>query len=95
MWHQVYHLEPSFAIAGQYMNSDNEMGIYNHILSWCTRGNDECSTDNSEGIATYLSSKGFLNLKPKDRIAAVIRRGLRLQHGKRTGGLLFKELYRN
>jgi hypothetical protein len=88
----VYHLEPSVAIAGQYMNTDNEMGIYNHILSWCTHGNEECSTDNSEA---YLSSEGFLNLKPKDRIAAVIRRGLRLQHGKRIGGVLFKELYQN
>lgn len=77
------------------MNTDNEMGVYNHILSWCAHGNEECSADNSEGIATYLSSKGFLNLKPKDRIAAVIRRGLRLQHGKRTGGVLFKELYQN
>mmetsp|Transcript_71938 Transcript_71938/g.203912 ORF Transcript_71938/g.203912 Transcript_71938/m.203912 type:complete len:514 (+) Transcript_71938:408-1949(+) len=33
-WHQTYHIEPSVAIAGQYLNANNEEDVYNHILEW-------------------------------------------------------------
>lgn len=86
MWHQVYHLESSVAIAGQFMNSGNELGIFKHILKWC------CGNNISD-YEEFISSNEFLQLSAKDRIAFVIRKGLQGQHGKERGDLLFNELF--
>ena len=34
-WHQTYHLEPSVALAGQYLNSQNSRAVVSHICDWC------------------------------------------------------------
>jgi len=34
-WHQVYHLEPSIAVAGQYCNRANKRRVFSHILKHC------------------------------------------------------------
>ena len=34
-WHQVYHLDNSIGIAGQYCNEEVKDGVFRHILTWC------------------------------------------------------------
>ncbi|CAM9791432.1 unnamed protein product, partial [Laminaria digitata] len=34
-WHQVYHLEPSVAVASQYMDHRVRHRVFRHILDWC------------------------------------------------------------
>jgi len=33
-WHQTYALEPSLAVAGQYMNEGNSWRVMRHIAAW-------------------------------------------------------------
>jgi len=34
-WHQTYHLEPSVALAGQYLNANNIDRVRGHVYAWC------------------------------------------------------------
>jgi hypothetical protein len=34
-WHQVYHLEPSIAVASQYVNAAGKKRMFSHMLEWC------------------------------------------------------------
>lgn len=33
-WHQVYHVAPSIAVAGQYFNEDGKQRVFAHMLRW-------------------------------------------------------------
>ena len=33
-WHQVYHVTPSIAVAGQYFNEDGKQRVFGHMLRW-------------------------------------------------------------
>jgi hypothetical protein len=33
-WHQVYHVAPSIAVAGQYFNEDGKQRVFGHMLRW-------------------------------------------------------------
>jgi len=85
MWHQVYHLEPSIAVAGQLMNTANEQQVFRHMLSWCGQQQLEENKDELDRVMG-------LDLPVPDRIAEVIKKCLLLQH-QENGELLFKELY--
>lgn len=37
MWHQVYHLKPSVAIASQHMADANKNTVFQHIINWCAK----------------------------------------------------------
>jgi len=43
-WHQVYHLRPSIAVAGQYCNDYGKERMFRHMLRWCSQGSDEQGT---------------------------------------------------
>ena len=38
---QVYHLEPSIAVASQYINSNNKKQVFSHILRHCCSGSGD------------------------------------------------------
>jgi ribosomal protein L16 Arg81 hydroxylase len=93
MWHQVYHLEPSVAVAGQLMNEANEMGVYRHILEWCYSTDQSTAVEASTVIEEFLSDSKFLSMERRERIAAVIWKGLKAQHGKSSAQTFYSELY--
>lgn len=98
-WHQVYHLEPSIAIASQYVNTIGKDRTFNHILRWCS-GGAECDDvgENSVSDVSALRSKlpkDFNNQSEKDQIMSVIKTGLKVQHGLIKGSALMKKLLRN
>ena len=39
-WHQVYHLRPSIAVAGQYCNDFGKERMFRHMLRWCNQGSE-------------------------------------------------------
>lgn len=91
-WHQVYHLEPSIALASQYVNDVGKDTTYRHIFNWCRRGNDEGDV---EIPYIDLLPKGFETLSQREQVLSVIQTGLRLKHGRIKGSALMKKLLSN
>ena len=100
-WHQVYHLEPSIAIASQYVNSIGKDRTFNHILRWCSGGDESESDDVRENSFSDISSlrsklpKDFDSQSDKEQIMSVIKTGLKIQHGLIKGSALMKKLLRD
>lgn len=74
--YQVYHLEPSVAVASQFMDHRVRHGVFRHILDWC--GAAFCLDD-------LLLSSDFDALTPADQIREVLRAALVARHGPEKG----------
>lgn len=79
-WHQVYHLQPSIALAAQYMNEVVESRVLSHILSW--------TGSNSADLP-----ENFASMSDQEKIQCTLKVGLFNQHGHEKGSLYLKELY--
>ena len=88
-WHQVYHLEPSIAVASQYMNDIGKNVTFNHILKWC----QSSSVNGAEGrLSVNLLPRNFTSLSDREQVLSVIQTGLKLQHGRMKGSALMRRL---
>lgn len=79
---QVYHLEPSVAVASQYMDERVRDGVFRHILSWCG-----CGTTDS-----VLLSEGFETLEPSEQVMRVLKEALVARYGRGKGSRAFADL---
>eukprot|EP01038_Epipyxis_sp_PR26KG_P011706 gene11706-15671_t len=106
MWHQVYHLQPSIAIASQYINSCNKVIVYQHILDWCKEegkklfvqlpiqllAQDYVVLHYKTNDFYKLNSSEFQLLDVQEQIMSVIYSGLCLKYGIEEGNSLFQKL---
>lgn len=88
-WHQVYHLEPSIALASQYVNELGKDTTFRHILKWCSTGDSE---ENVGSSATATSLEEISSLPVQDQVMSIIKKGLKLQHGIVKGPALMRKL---
>ncbi|CAM9787815.1 unnamed protein product [Ectocarpus sp. 6 AP-2014] len=72
-WHQVYHLEPSLAVASQYMDFRVRDRVFRHMLDWCGASDD------------VLLSSRFESLALRDQIKEVLKVALVARHGGEKG----------
>lgn len=97
-WHQVYHLEPSIALASQYINSYGKDRTFKHILRWCSGSIDSEELKNEEDSSKNIRQdlpKNFDDLTDKDQVLAVLTAGLKQQHGRIKGSALMRKLMVN
>ena len=89
-WHQVYHLQPSIAIASQYINSNVKKQVFAHILKW----SHENPADNREVSPQMISTlpKDFEKMGDKEQVCTIIKSGLIERHGLEKGKALFLTL---
>lgn len=98
MWHQVYHLEPSIAVASQYLNSCNKQRVFRHILQWCSGSRPfsgkvtAIKSDKSLQQEVDLDGVEFGSLSDEEQVLSVLRSGLVLKHGLVNGKKLFSKL---
>ena len=78
-WHQVIHLEPSIAVAGQHMNAQNSRRVLQHMRDWCGLGQAPFPDD-------------FDLWTPPAQIEHVLREALAAQHGAEEGEFLYAQL---
>ena len=83
-WHQVYHLEPSIALAGQYFNNEVKENVFNHICSW-SNVNVDCKDDIKQRY-------GDENENMKYRILDTIEIALISQHGEDVGRKILDDI---
>lgn len=76
-WHQVYHLQPSIAVASQFCGEDIKQRVFDHILEW-------------SGEGAGLTGGG---LSPREQVQSVLRAALLRRHGPGPGERLFRQLY--
>lgn len=78
---QVYHLEPSVAVASQYMDHRVRHRVFDHILDWC-------------GVAeeSRPSPAQFGLLTPADQIREVLKVSLVARLGPEEGYKVFDKL---
>lgn len=88
-WHQTYHLEPSVALAGQYLNSNNEERVRSHVLSWC---GVEQEKDPAQPQGRGGGQGGEAAQAPRERVQEMLRLALAAQHGEVEGAKLFERL---
>ena len=81
-WHQVYHCEPSIAVAGQYANDNVKEGMFEHIMRWCS----------GKGLSSE-ERKNLPEMSGEEQVQAVIRNALIRKHGDDEGLILFDKLY--
>ena len=96
-WHQVYHLEPSIALASQYINTYGKDRTFKHILNWCSGSDTEelkIEEDSSRNVRQDLP-KNFDDLSDKEQVLAVLTAGLKQQHGRIKGSALMRKLMAN
>ena len=98
-WHQVYHLEPSIALASQYINSYGKDRTFKHILNWCrgSSNSEELKTEEEDSSKNVLQDlpRNFDDLTDKDQVLAVLTAGLKQQHGRIKGSALMRKLMAN
>ena len=44
-WHQVYHLEPSIAVAFQFIDERGKERVFAHIINWCKSSKADAGVD--------------------------------------------------
>ena len=79
-WHQVYHLQPSVAVAGQYVSRRTLRGMQEHMLRWCKGGDHGVDFDEWDKLAV------------QEQVRATIRKALELKHGAAAGGQMANDL---
>jgi hypothetical protein len=94
-WHQVYHLEPSIAVASQYVNDVGKERVFNHILKWCSSKVSEEHDKSDAPSGQYPFEAGFELMSEKEQVLSVIKTGLKLQHGRLKGPALMRKLLSN
>lgn len=67
-WHQVYHLEPSVAVASQYVNSYGKDRVFKHIYDYCS--NSGVDWNDSELKARIV------DMNERDQVVAVVGFGV-------------------
>jgi hypothetical protein len=73
-WHQVYHLTPSIAVAGQYCNDALKNRVFEHILKWCAQGQEEGQVlGQGQGQAEQDKKSLDSTESMQNRIAAFLR----------------------
>lgn len=82
--HQVYHLDPSVAVASQFMDHRVRLGVFRHILEWC-------DVDSSCSDESVLSSD-FNALPTVDQIREVLRVAFVSRYGEKEGLEVFASL---
>ena len=80
-WHQVYNLQPTVAVASQYMNEGSLDRVLDHMLSW-----------NSLTRRSGKLPRGFAALSPRARILTTIEACLVGRHGPNKGLRAFRRL---
>ena len=81
-WHQVYHLEPSIALAGQYFNDRVKENVFNHICEWCNLDRDK----------TWSSIYNGESVDIKKKVLGIIEMALISQHGNDEGKKIFDSI---
>lgn len=89
-WHQVYHMEPSVAVAGQYFNDHGKAKVFRHILAWCGSGSGKGEAEIAEVLLRELPRVE----RDRDQVLRVIELGLEWSQGPRGGKDLFDRLVR-
>lgn len=79
-WHQVYHLQPSVAVAGQYVNHHTFRGMQEHMFSWCGGGSHQ------------VNYSDFDKLSIREKVRLTIRKALELNYGSFEGAEMAKKL---
>ena len=80
-YHQVYHLQPSIALAAQYCNNVVADKVITHILEWCNVDRRILSEGKSKETDT------------KTKILSSLRCALVSRHGSDVGIQLYKDLF--
>ena len=79
-WHQVYHLQPSIALAAQYMNDVVASRVIDHIIAWT-------------GPRPADLPENFKMMSNYEKVTCAIKLGLISRHGIEKGSTFFDELY--
>ncbi len=80
----MYHLQPSIAVASQYMNELGSKKCFDHILDWCSTGKTKF-----QGSPLQNDFKALSN---KMKIQSIIKSGLLLKYGDEEGLALYQKL---
>lgn len=80
-WHQVYNLQPSIAVASQYMNEYSKDRVIDHMLLW----------NNMTRHSEYMPP-GYAALSPRSQILSCLEACLCERHGKEKGLRAFRRL---
>ena len=86
-WHQVYHLEPSVAVAGQYVNDKCSDRMLAHVHRWCS--SEDGGDSGGEGTQVGIDPSRSL----EEQVLETLQRALVARHGAEQGRILFRALY--
>lgn len=78
-WHQVYHLEPSIAVAGQTISDLGKGRVFRNMLRWCNANSQSLPAD-------------FKDLSPQAQVESVIVTCLKARLGDELGESTFRRL---
>jgi hypothetical protein len=81
-WHQVYNLQPTVAVASQYMNEACMDRVLDHMLGW----------NNMTRQSPEVLSKGLTALGSRSKVLATIEACLVKRHGAQKGMRAFRRL---
>lgn len=89
-WHQTYHVEPSVAIAGQYLTAKNEDDVFNHILEWSGATATENVAEDTKSDAVYYYS-GLADEDAANEVAQSGDTGARFERSTKPFDLLWPQ----
>jgi hypothetical protein len=86
-WHQVYHLQPSIAVASQYVNDLTREQMFRHVLDWCAQDADATNQRDT------LAIDDFKGLDVREQVHKLILQALVLKNGQKDGQEKFSSLF--